>query len=173
MAKQFRRRSSKATTHGRRWSVAARVCVAAGTTVTTLPGGSHMHTTPKTASALGRAEREEDRIRQVFKLPAHAPIPRVGKETLQQYHEYLAEKLTFPFKALYAETKPPVRQLVRYLTVLGMSDDVRRRQFGLFCKVRLDDDQETELPLADLGIQADDPNRELIDDYLYWLWNAN
>ncbi len=141
--------------------------------VTTLPGSSLMHTTPRTTSAFGRAEREEDRIRRIFKLPAHAPIPRVAKETLHQYHEYLAAKLIFPFKALYAETQPPVRQLVRYVTVLGMSDDVRRRRFGLFCKVRLDDNQETELPLADLGIQADDPNREMIDDYLYWLWNAN
>ena len=117
-------------------------------------------------------DREEDRIRAVFALSADAAVPKVGKETLLQYHEYLAKKLSFPFQALYAETTPPVKQLVRYVTVVGLSDSARRRLYGLFCKVRIDG-AEQELPLADLGIQESDPNRQLIDDYLYWLWNSN
>jgi hypothetical protein len=127
---------------------------------------------PSAASRPQPLEREEDRIRVAFGLPPHAPLPKVGKETLLQYHEYLTRKLAFPFQALFAETTPPVRQLVRYVTVLGLSDDVRRRQYGLFCKVQIDG-TVVELPLADLGLRADDPNRELIDDYLSWLWNSN
>lgn len=116
-------------------------------------------------------DHEEDRIRTAFALPSHAPLPKVSRETLSQYHSYLAQKLTFPFPALYAETTPPVRQIVRYVVVLGLSDSQLRRQYGLFCKVQMDD-RVTELPLADLGIQEQDPNRQLIDDYLHWLWNS-
>lgn len=115
------------------------------------------------------ADNEDDRIRAAFGLPAGAPLPEVNKDTLQQYHEYLTQKLSFPFQALYAETQPPVRQLVRYATVIGLSDSVRRRLFGLFCKVQIDE-AVLELPLADLGIREDDANRQLIDDYLHWLW---
>ena len=116
--------------------------------------------------------KEEDRIRTAFALPPDAAVPKVGKETLLKYHEYLAKSLSFPFQALYAETTPPVKQLVRYVTVVGLSDSARRRLYGLFCKVRIDN-AELELPLADLGIQENDPNRQLIDDYLHWLWNNN
>jgi hypothetical protein len=69
------------------------------------------------------------------------------------------------------ETPPPVRPLVRYVTVLGLSDDIKRRLYGLFCKVRIDDGI-VELPLADMGLQDDDPNRQLVDDYMCWLWHS-
>lgn len=114
---------------------------------------------------------EEDRIRKAFGLPPHAALPRVDKETLARYHEYLQQQLAFPFQALYAETAPPVKQIVRYVNVIGLSDNPRRRQYGLFCKVQLGD-AVTELPLADMGMQENDPNRQLVDDYLYWLWNS-
>ena len=127
---------------------------------------------PYVANPPAAADREEDRIRAVFGLPPHASPPKVDKETLLQYHDYLARQLKFPFQALYAETTPPVRQLVRYVTVLGLSDNVRRRQYGLFCKVQLEG-AVIELALSDLGLQDDDPNRELIDDYLAWLWRGN
>ncbi len=114
---------------------------------------------------------EEDRVRTVFGLPSHAPLPSVGKDTLLRYHEYLLDKLSFPFQALYAETSPPVKQIVRYVSVIGLSDNARRRNYGLFCKVDLGD-RVVELPLAEMGLQADDPNRQLVDDYLFWLWNS-
>jgi hypothetical protein len=127
---------------------------------------SPAHPTP------GPADDEDDRIRAVFAIPAGVPLPEVNKETLLQYHEYLTQRLSFPFQALYAETQPPVRQLVRYATVIGLSDSVQRRLYGLFCKVQIDG-AVVELPLADLGIREDDANRQLIDDYLHWLWSNN
>ena len=114
---------------------------------------------------------EENRVRAVFELPSHVPLPSVGKETLLKYHEYLACRLSFPFPALYAETVPPVKQVVRYVNVIGLSDNARRRQYGLFCKVDLGD-RIVELPLSEMGMREDDPNRQLVDDYLYWLWNS-
>lgn len=110
-------------------------------------------------------------MRAVFGLPGHVPLPSVGKETLSQYHEYLLGKLSFPFQALYAETVPPVKQIVRYVKVVGLSENAKRRQYGLFCKVDLGD-RIVELPLSEMGMQEDDPNRQLVDDYLYWLWNG-
>ena len=113
---------------------------------------------------------DEDRVRAVFGLPAHAPLPRVSRETLLKYHEYLQGKLSFPFTALYVESTPPVNHLVRYVTVVGLSDSERRRLYGLFCKV-LVDGAIVELPLAELGMQEGDPNCQPVDDYVYWLWN--
>jgi hypothetical protein len=118
-----------------------------------------------------RPEHEEDRIRVVFGLPGHAPLPKVSKDALAQYHEYLLDKLSFPFQALYAETAPPVKQIVRYVSVVGLSDNANRRQYGLFCKVEIGD-RTMEVPLAEMGLREGDPNRQLLDDYLYWLWNS-
>ena len=114
---------------------------------------------------------EENRIRLAFGLAGHMPLPAVNKETVAQYHQYLLRKLSFPFQALYAETVPPVKQIVRYVNVVGPSDDAKRRQFGLFCKVEVGD-RTLELPLAELGMREDDPNRQLVDDYLEWLWHS-
>lgn len=116
-------------------------------------------------------ETQEDRIRAVFSLPPHAALPPVSKDTLPQYHEYLAGKLSFPFQALYIESTPPVKQLVRYVTVVGLSDSLRRRMFGLFCKVQVDE-TTVELPLAELGLRDEDPNCQLVDDYCQWLWSS-
>jgi len=116
-------------------------------------------------------DNEDDRIRLVFGLPSQSPLPTVGKDTVAKYHEYLLGKLSFPFRALYAETAPPVSQIVRYVNVVGPSENASRRQYGLFCKVELGD-RIVELPLSELGMRDDDPNRQLVDDYLYWLWNS-
>jgi hypothetical protein len=114
---------------------------------------------------------EENRIRLVFGLASHMPLPAVSKDTVAQYHEYLLRKLSFPFQALYAETIPPVKQIVRYVNVVGPSDNASRRQYGLFCKVEMGD-RTLELPLAELGMREGDPNRQLVDDYLDWLWKS-
>ena len=41
-------------------------------------------------AAAKRTDSEEDRIRAVFALPAHASLPKVSKEATLRYHEYLA-----------------------------------------------------------------------------------
>jgi hypothetical protein len=116
-------------------------------------------------------ETQEDRIRAVFGLPPHATLPTVSKDTLPKYHEYLLGQLSFPFQALYIESTPPVEQLVRYVTVVGLSDSARRRMYGLFCKIQIDA-ATIEVPLAELGMLAEDPNCQLVDDYCHWLWNS-
>ena len=89
--------------------------------------------------------------------------------TLLKYREFLAANLSFPFEALYAETTPPVRQLFRYVTVIGLSDAPDRLN-GLLCKVP-GSQGEVEMPLAELGVPEVNPNHQLVDDYAYWFWN--
>lgn len=120
---------------------------------------------------LNPTDTQEDRVRIVFGLPADASLPTVSKDTLPKYHEYLLGKLSFPFQALYIESTPPVEQLVRYVMVVGLSDSVRRRMYGLFCKVQFDG-ATIEVPLAELGMREEDPNCQLVDDYCHWLWNS-
>ena len=123
-------------------------------------------------SSTGQEDNVEDRIRVAFGLRNNAPLPTVSKDTLLQYHEYLAEKISFPFPALYDDATPPVRQLLRHVTVVGLSDNPKRRQYGLFCKAQIGD-AVTELPVADLGIPEDTSNFQLIEDYLHWLWSGS
>ncbi len=112
---------------------------------------------------------EDSRIRAVFGHSNNDPIPRVSHETLLKYREFLVANLSFPFEALYADTMPPVRQLVRYVVVIGLSD-THHRLDGLLCQVR-NTQGEIEMPLAALGVREENPNHQLVDDYAYWFWN--
>lgn len=114
------------------------------------------------------SDTEESRIARVFGLTASEALPRVNRDTLLTYRQFLAAKVSFPFEALYAETKPLVRQLVHYVTVVGLVD---RTEDGLFC-VAHSPLGLRELPLAELGIREGDPNHQLLDDYAYWFWNG-
>ena len=113
---------------------------------------------------------EEDcRIRAVFGLSNDRPIPRVSRARLLEYRAFLVANLSFPFEALHAETTPPVRQLFRYVTVIGLSD-MPPYLDGLLCKVR-SPQGEIEVPLSELGVREENPNYPLVDDYAYWFWN--
>jgi hypothetical protein len=113
---------------------------------------------------------DQGRIRAVFGLSDHAPIPKVSNETLLVYRDFLLANLSFPFEALYAETTPPVRRLFRCVAVVGLSDTVPHRLQTLLCRVR-NGSQEVEIPLAELGIREDNPNHRLVDDFAHWYWN--
>ncbi len=113
---------------------------------------------------------EAIRIRAIFGLATDAPLPHVTVHTLLTYKRYLAHHLTFPFQALYAETKPPVRRLVRYITVLALVDTINDLSEGVLCTVEGIQPVQ-ELPLIEIGVQEDDPNYPVIDDYAYWFLN--
>jgi hypothetical protein len=125
-------------------------------------------------SEKGRAtmlpDNEDSRIRRVFELTEDAPIPRVGQDSLLKYREFLEAALSFPFQALYAETRAPVRRLFRCVDVLGLAEMASRRASTLMARVQ-NAHGEIEIPLAELGVRDDDPNHQLIDDFAYWFWN--
>jgi hypothetical protein len=115
-------------------------------------------------------DNEKDRIRAVFGLSSDAPLPHANIHTLLTYQRYLAEHLTFPFQALYAETKPPIRQLFHYISVLGLVEGIRSSSEGIVCVIA-GIPSIHDLPLAEIGVRQDDPIYLLIDEYASWFLN--
>ena len=116
---------------------------------------------------------QEERIRQIFGLPADAALPPVGEQTLEQYYAYRAGRLSLPFEAMYCPNGGAMRQLIHYVRVLEMADPKEIRQsslHGLYCKVE-NTKQVLHVPLTELGVREENPNCQLLDDYSYWFVN--
>jgi hypothetical protein len=115
-------------------------------------------------------DSEADRIRSVFGLSSYEPLPRVNVRNLRTYRRYLVDHLSFPFQALYAETKPPIRQLLCHISVLGLVEVIRSPSEGIVCTVD-GVSSAWELPLAEIGCLEDNPSYSLIDGYASWFLN--
>jgi hypothetical protein len=114
---------------------------------------------------------ENDRIRKMFEIARDAPLPRVGTGTLLRYHAHLSQRLSFPFQAMYAETRRPVQHLFRYISVLRLLPVTGPASRGIHCAVE-GVPGVRELPLVDIGLREDNPNYQEIDDYAYWFLNS-
>lgn len=117
-------------------------------------------------------EQPKDRIRVALAV-TKGGLPGVGKETLQSYHDYLTANLSFPFEARYPDSLGPHEEIIQIATVVGLLDPAKSLDcecLGLTCKARWGK-EEIALSLADLEVDEDDPNHELIEDYRYWFWN--
>jgi len=100
-------------------------------------------------------------------------LPKVDEETLARYYRHLAANLSFPFLAHYPEpTNPQEESDFRWvvLELLDPEDQLGDEFDGIFCKTRRGK-YEINLPLIELRVRQDDPNFQLIEDYLYWFWN--
>jgi hypothetical protein len=101
-------------------------------------------------------------------------LPGVTLETLQAYYAHLARHLSFPFTARYPEPVGLHSEVIRSVVVVGIRNPADRPGLatctGIVCRVRAGN-QESDVPLADLEVEPDDPNYELIEDYWYWFWN--
>lgn len=118
-------------------------------------------------------EQPEDRIRAALGLRRRGELPGVGKETLRRYYDHLTANLSFPFGARYPEPVGLHEEIIRTVTVVGLLRPAKNLDCecpGLVCKAHRGE-QRIELSLADLEVDADDPNHELIEDYWYWFWN--
>jgi hypothetical protein len=114
----------------------------------------------------------KDRLRAVFEV-GDGPLPEVGKETLQSYYDYLTFHLSFPFRARYPELIGLHEEILQTVTVVDMLDPTKNldcESLGIVCKAR-QGKQVVELSLADLEVEEDDPNYQLVEDYWYWFWN--
>ncbi|MBN1393976.1 MAG: hypothetical protein JW959_03010 [Pirellulales bacterium] len=119
------------------------------------------------------APSQEDRIRMVFGMPDKAPIPTVTENTLATYHDYLIERLTIPFDALYCQNGGKMRQPVHYIKVAGLIEYSPGRNHvahGLFCTAE-NNGEAFEAPLVEIGVAENSPNCQLLDDYAYWFVN--
>lgn len=117
-------------------------------------------------------ESPEDRIRAALGLPG-GRLPDVGLEGLRRYRDYLVSRLALPFQARYPEAIGLHEEILRTVTVVELIDPARNldcQSLGLVCRARKGR-HEVELSLADLEVEQDDPNHQLIEDYWYWFWN--
>ncbi len=91
-------------------------------------------------------------------------------ETLEQYHEYLASSLVFPFQA---ECRVGYGRPER-VKILGLGDPdeelVIDDDYGLLCEARLET-QIVAVPLGELDNVKGKPDRQLVEDYCYWFHN--
>ncbi|MEN6407410.1 MAG: calcium-binding protein [Thermoguttaceae bacterium] len=118
------------------------------------------------------ADHQEERIRAALGI-AWGPLPDVQTKWLYRYYRFLAEHLTLPFRAEYAEDIAGYRQAVSPVTVVDLidpGDHGRHEDVGLLCRAQRGP-QTLEVPLADVEIVEHSQNSRLLDDYWYWFWN--
>jgi hypothetical protein len=114
---------------------------------------------------------EEIRVTRLFGLPASAGPPAVDDATLEVYHDYLCAHMRFPFMGEYSRETAPLHQVSEYIKVTGLEDvDDCDEFYGILCKGRRGR-RHVVVPLAEVEVDTDDPNRQLIDDYQVWFWN--
>jgi hypothetical protein len=112
---------------------------------------------------------QDDRIRSVFGLTSDDPLPEESDESELTYFNYLKANLAFPFAAQFHD---PVKDRRREVTVVGMCDSFSVDEgFGVMCEV-LDGGEKTEMPVSELEVQQDNPNYQMVDDYITWFVNA-
>jgi len=113
---------------------------------------------------------QDDRIRMVFGLTSNDPLPDVNDESLCLYNEYLVNNLIFPFeanqRAKYGSPKP--------LKVIGINDPNESSmiddEYGILCDAK-SNGRLVSVPLSHLNNVTGTPNRQLVNDYNYWIHN--
>ncbi len=119
------------------------------------------------------APNQDNRIRKVFGTALESPLPGVTDDTLAAYRDYLLERLTMPFEALYCRNDGEMRQLIHYVKITGLTaPQPGRNHFhqGLLCTAE-NHREVFETPLSEIGVREESPNCQLIDDYAYWFVN--
>ncbi len=111
----------------------------------------------------------ETRIRRLLGVTRFEPLPLVDHDALAVYHDRLAESLVFPFAAEHCELDGPERRVTvdRLLRPTGEHADL---DAGLMCQAR-QNGRRIEVPLAEIRVEFDQRNCQLIEDYWYWFWN--
>jgi len=114
-------------------------------------------------------DNQDDRIRMTLGLTGDDPIPDVDPSTLVMYWNHLRQHLSLPFEARHCPEDGPENDV----SVIAPTDPDEYdcdEFFGLFCEARLGRRQIT-IPLGEIEVTKRNPNRQLIEDYLYWFWN--
>jgi uncharacterized protein YodC (DUF2158 family) len=116
---------------------------------------------------------QDDRIRIVLGLTSNDPLPDVASETLERYHEHLLEHLSFPFDAEYTSETGPFSSRTIQVKVTGLGDPEEPMiddMYGIICEAK-HERRSIDLPLDELEVKKNKSNRQLIEDYSYWLHN--
>jgi hypothetical protein len=119
-----------------------------------------------------RAEDQESRISAALRLVGDR-LPQVSGKWLRRYFEYLAGRLKFPFRAEFSEGSDRFCTQTFPIIVTALVPpawDSDGQSQGLLCRARKGV-QEIVVPLAEVEVESDDGNFQLIEDYWFWFWN--
>jgi hypothetical protein len=98
-------------------------------------------------------------------------LPRVGVETLRQFHDYLVGHLSFPFDGRLSEPIGPHQDTESPLSVIRLMDPRREyspeEMHGLICQAE-QQGHRIELPLDRIDVTDDSPYSQLLEDYRHW-----
>jgi hypothetical protein len=98
-------------------------------------------------------------------------LPRVGVETLRQFHDYLVGHLSFPFEGRLSQPIGPHRDTESLLQVLRLMDPRREyspeEMHGLIVKAE-QNGHRIELPLDRIDVPEGSPYYGLLEDYRHW-----
>lgn len=113
----------------------------------------------------------DDRIRMAFGLTSDDGLPKAGEQTQRHFFDQLKTHLSFPFKADYWPVSVLGPSKSGKVEVLGFADPPLTRKEGIICEARRGK-HEFQVPLAGLQVQGNDSNFQHVEDYTYWLWEA-
>ena len=112
---------------------------------------------------------QDDRICMVFELTSDDSLPYNSEATELIYVNYLKANLRLPFSA---RSFDPIKGRKREVTVTGMCEEFPIDEgFGVVCDV-LDGGEKAQIPLSKLKVDSDNPNYQMVDDYITWFVNA-
>jgi hypothetical protein len=121
-----------------------------------------------------KPDKQTERLRAILD-GTEDRLPRVGLETLRQFHAYLADHLAFPFEGRLSSPIRPHQDTESPLQVLRLMDPVREyspeEMSGLICKAK-QNGRRIELPLDRIDVARRSPHYQLLEDYCFWLCNC-
>ncbi len=119
-------------------------------------------------------KHEEDRVRAAMGLTnGDEPVPSVRLKSLRRYYEYLVSNLAFPVAGKLSASIGPhqdTRSPLSVIRLLDVNTYEPEEMYGLICKA-VQNEERIELPLDRIELSKGDPNRQLVDDYRYWISN--
>ena len=118
-------------------------------------------------------KEQDDRVRMAFGLTHDDPLPDVSPETLMTYYRYLAANLKFPFFISYWAKSGPFSSKKVIVPISRLDppvEDEFDEEAGLY-GIGVDQDEEIEIPLAEIELKKKEANYRLISDYSYWFHN--
>src|SRR5271157_2989378 len=116
---------------------------------------------------------QDDRVRMALGLTHDDPLPDVSPETLMTYYRYLAANLKFPFVFSYWAKSGPFSSKKVIVPISRLDppvEDEFDEEAGLY-GIGVDQDEEIEIPLAEIELKKKEANYRLISDYSYWFHN--
>lgn len=114
----------------------------------------------------------EDRIRAIFGLTSDDPLPEATPRSLEIYHDYLKNNLTFPFVGCLWQSDGPGENTnaLLHAQVLRLVPPTNSNEESSPAQVEVQVGERTFwADLNDLEVETNTPQGKLIADFQYWM----